>query len=368
VVSGVQLTLATPYPIFCSPGALDLVGTVALEHAPAHRYAIIVDDMVAGYYLDRVCDSLQQFVPRARCVVASVPSGEMHKTREQWARLTDILLAAGCGRDTAIIALGGGVVGDLAGFVAATFMRGIQIVQIPTTLLAMVDASVGGKTGVDIPAGKNLVGAFHPPAAVIVDPTTLRTLPERHLRGGLAEALKHGVVADAAYFGRVRDALPSIGADAETIPDLLLPIIADSIAIKSEIVARDPRETGLRKVLNFGHTVGHAVEAVSGYELLHGEAIAIGMVVESGIATALGVTDGSLWAPLRDALAAAGLPTALDSALSRDDIISLMYHDKKTRRGNLELSLPTRIGAMAGAENGWSVPVGEAVVRSALGG
>ncbi len=178
------------------------------ERAPSHRYAIVTDDNVAPYYLEHV--SANRWLPDRAAVVTRdrvhtvvIPPGEEHKTRERWSAITDALLAHGCGRDTTIIALGGGVVGDLAGFVAATYMRGIPVVQIPTTLLAMVDASVGGKTAVDTPAGKNTVGAFHPPAAVIIDPATLASLPARELRSGLAEVIKHGVIADDTVIDEV---------------------------------------------------------------------------------------------------------------------------------------------------------------------
>src|SRR5215207_9950142 len=196
-------------PTYCvsiAEGLLDRLGDLVADAAPAHRYALVTDSTVRDLYAARALGAL----PAGAGGPFVVPAGESHKTRESWARLTDELLAAGFGRDTAVIALGGGVVGDLAGFVAATFMRGVPYVQVPTTLLAMIDASVGGKTGVDTPAGKNLVGAFHPPAAVLIDPLALATLPARELVAGLAEALKHGVVADADYFAELEAALPEL--------------------------------------------------------------------------------------------------------------------------------------------------------------
>ena len=187
------------YTIHIAPGALDDVGRIVTRSAPAHLYALVTDVDVGGHYRERVRDAIDAAVDAEPCRAVTIPSGEATKTRDTWASLTDFLVFEECGRDTTLVALGGGVVGDLTGFVAATFMRGIPYVQVPTSLLAMVDASVGGKTGVDTAEGKNMVGAFHQPAAVLVDPLVLGTLPPRHLRAGLAEVIKHGVIADAGY-------------------------------------------------------------------------------------------------------------------------------------------------------------------------
>src|SRR5918999_959848 len=278
------------YRVSVGAGLLDRVGDVARERAPAHRFAIVTDDQVGPRYARRVVASFGTTdAPR----VITVPAGEAQKTRETWARVTDMLLGEGFGRDSAIVALGGGVIGDLAGFVAATFMRGIPYVQVPTTLLAMVDASIGGKTGVDTVAGKNLVGAFHQPAAVLVDPETLATLPAQHLRAGLAEIIKHGVIADESYFGRVVEELPRVlNRGGEAWLDTLTALVARSIEIKAQVVTSDERESGLRKTLNFGHTLGHAIELCGNYEILHGEAVAAGMVLESALAERAGVAEG----------------------------------------------------------------------------
>ncbi|HKG95018.1 MAG TPA: 3-dehydroquinate synthase family protein, partial [Gemmatimonadaceae bacterium] len=253
------------YTVIIEPGSLDSIGEVARRTAPAHRYVVITDDRVGPIYAARV----RAAMGAGRVDVLSVPAGEAHKTRESWARLTDEMLAAGAGRDTTVIALGGGVVGDLAGFVAATFMRGVPVIQLPTTLLAMIDSSIGGKTGVDTPAGKNLVGAFHRPAAVIADPLTLTTLPPSQLRAGLAEAIKHGAIVDAEYFERLRADADALVDPARAGGGRMRDVIARSVEIKAEVVRRDEREGGLRKILNFGHTIGHAVESLSGYALLH---------------------------------------------------------------------------------------------------
>lgn len=332
-----------------APGSLDHAGELAREAAPAYRYAIITDSEVGPIYAARVAASFGD----ARVDVHTIPSGERHKTRESWGRLSDELLASGCGRDTAVIALGGGVVGDLAGFVAATFMRGIPVVQLPTSLLAMIDASVGGKTGVDTPAGKNLIGAFHSPALVLADPLALATLPTVQLRAGLAEAIKHGIIADDRYFDRIVATLPTLLAE-QGGPEML-ELIARSVEIKAAVVARDEREGGVRKTLNFGHTLGHAIESESGYQLLHGEAVAIGMVLESELAERIGVAEAGTARRVRAAVERAGLPSERPSAIEPERVLAATRSDKKARRGTAEFALPARVGAMAGEETGWVI-------------
>jgi 3-dehydroquinate synthase len=354
--------IITGYPVTVGRGTLSSVGAIAAATASAHRYALITDDIVGPLYAERVARSM----PGGRPDILAIAPGEALKTRDSWARLTDELLDRGFGRDSAVIALGGGVIGDLAGFVAATFMRGIPYVQVPTTLLAMIDASIGGKTGVDTPAGKNLVGAFHRPASVVADLDVLGTLSARHLRAGFAEAIKHGVIADADYFRSVRSALPEILAEGAGSPDTL-GVIRRSIEIKGDVVERDELEGGLRKVLNFGHTIGHAVETLSGYSLLHGEAIGIGMAVEASIAERAGIATPGTADEVRDAVARAGLATALPGDLAPARIVELAHADKKVRSGSLELALPLAIGDMAGSERGWTLPIPDSLVLEVLG-
>lgn len=351
-----------PYPVWIAPGLLDAAGPLVERVAPAHRYALISDDTVAPLWADRLAATL----PAGRVVRLTVPPGEAHKTRESWARLTDELLAAGCGRDTTVVALGGGVVGDLAGFVAATYLRGVPVVQIPTTLLAMLDASVGGKTAVDVPAGKNLVGAFHPPAAVLLDPATLRTLPARDLTAGAAEAVKHGIIADAAYLQRVVGSARRLSSGELPAAGALVDLVAGSVAIKAGVVSRDEREGGMRKILNFGHTVGHAVEALSGFALRHGEAVAIGMAVEAAVAESVGVAEPGTADAVVAALTEVGLPTRRPADMTPADILAATRSDKKARAGAVEYALPERIGAMASAGGRWSVAVPDAAVLAAL--
>ncbi len=334
---------AGAYDVHVGAGLLDDAGEIIRAAAPAHRYAILSDANVAPLYADRV----RKAVGGARAELFSIPAGESHKTREQWANLTDALLLAGFGRDTTILALGGGVIGDLAGFVAATYMRGIPFVQLPTTLLAMIDASIGGKTGVDTAAGKNLVGAFHRPRAVIADPAVLATLPANHLRAGLAEAVKHGAIADAAYYESVDRSLPSLRSDPSGAA--MRALILRSIEIKASIVLEDERESGIRRNLNFGHTLGHAIESASGYRLLHGEAIAIGMVLEARLGERLGVTAPETANTLRKTLTRAQLPVTIPKDLEAMHILSATRGDKKAREGTTEYALVDAIGhAVAG--------------------
>jgi 3-dehydroquinate synthase len=351
---------AGSYRIVLSAGLRHEFARYIAAAAPAHHYAIVSDVEVAPHYGEPLVLALAAHAPVSLHVI---PSGESHKTRDTWARVTDGLLDAGCGRDTTVVALGGGVVGDLAGFVAATFMRGVPVVQCPTTLLAMIDASIGGKTGVDTEAGKNLVGAFHPPAAVLADVETIRTLPLAQRRAGLAEAIKHGVLADAEYFARVEGDLPAL---LEAEPSATLDIVTRSVEIKADVVRADAREHGLRKTLNFGHTLGHAIEHVSGYALMHGEAVAIGMVLEARIAERLGVAERGTAERIVIVLRRAGLPTERPRELPIDDIVDATRLDKKARGGRAEYALPARIGAMAGGDSGWALPVDDQLVHEVL--
>jgi 3-dehydroquinate synthase len=296
----------------------------------------------------------------------TIPAGETSKTRKSWSRLTDELLDSGFGRDSAIVALGGGVVGDLAGFVAATDMRGIAFVQVTTWLLAVMDAGIGGKTGVDTRAGKNLVGAFHHPSLVIVDPAALATLPRAQLQSGLAEAVKHAVIASAPEFDWLAANLAALLRQGGPPIEVADRLVRRNIEIKAEIVARDEREGDLRKTLNFGHTIGHAIESLSGYAMLHGECVAVGMVVEAKIAARLGVGESSLAGAIAQLLHDAGLPTALPDSMAPAAVLDATRSDKKARGGVVEYALPARLVEMAGADRGYTTPVADALVLEAL--
>lgn len=349
--AALTLTHATgTCPIFIGPGTLQDLPAILAATLPGRRIVAISDAQVAAAVP----------VP-LEAPVLTFPPGEASKTRETWARLTDDLLALGLGRDGAILALGGGVTGDLAGFVAATYLRGIPFVQVPTSLLAMLDASVGGKTGVDAPAGKNLVGAFHQPAAVVADPLVLPTLPEREYRAGLAEAVKHAAIADATHLAWLRDQTgPLLARDAAVVDELL----RRSIAIKVAVVMEDEREGGRRATLNAGHTVAHAVESASGYTILHGEAVAIGLVTEARLGEKLGVTAPGTASTLAQLLDRFGLPTALPPGLNRDAVLAAMAADKKNLGGDIRLALIESLGV---TREPWTTAVGPGAVRAILG-
>ncbi len=343
-----------PYPVHVGRDLLTALPSLVPEVGRAHRLAVVTDDTVGPLYADRIAASLGE----DRCILISIPPGEAQKTRETWAQITDALLDARFGRDSLLIALGGGVIGDLTGFVAATYLRGIPFVQVPTTLLAMVDASIGGKTGVDTPHGKNLVGAFHPPAAVIADLDVLPTLPVLERVNGLAEALKHGIICDAVYFATVA-ATDITRADWQAI-------VTGSVNIKTRVVAEDEREQGLRKVLNFGHTIGHAVEQLMAFTVPHGACVAYGMLVESRIAITLGICDPSLADTILRTLTHFGLPAEMPAVLTAELIVDATSGDKKSRGGVVEYALPLRLGAMAGADRGYGTPVPRDIVIRAL--
>jgi 3-dehydroquinate synthase len=348
------------YDILIDRALLAGLPRLLAARCPAARYALISDSQVAKLYGASIAAALG--AAGLASELLTFPAGERSKTRETWTALCDRMLAAGFGRDSAVIALGGGVSGDLAGFVAATYHRGIPWVQVPTTLLAMIDSAIGGKTGVDTAHGKNLLGAFHQPRLVVADLDTLQSLPAPHLAAGMAEAIKHAAIADAAYFTDIERAPVPVTHDGAVLER----VVARSVEIKAEIVSADERERGRRAVLNFGHTVGHALEAAGDYALLHGEAIAIGMVVESRLAESLQVAEAGTAQRLVAALRHHHLPTAVPGGMAGDALLAAMRRDKKARDGSLRFALPQRIGAMAAVDGGWTVAVPEALVRQVV--
>ena len=349
------------YDVVIGEGLLNDLPALLERHCHAARYAVITDTTVAPLFGERALAAISHVAP---CALCTFPAGESNKTRETWADLTDKLLAAGIGRDGAIVALGGGVVGDVAGFTAATYLRGIPYVQVPTTVLAMLDSSIGGKTGVDTRHGKNLVGAFHQPRGVFADVATLKSLPKAQVAAGLAEALKHGAIADATYFDSIVQSRERLVARD---PVALLAVIRRSVEIKAGIVQDDEREHGKRAVLNFGHTVAHGVEAAMGYQLLHGEAVALGMVLEARIGEAAGITDGAAVRALLDAVRAFNLPTDLPGDVTAPALYQAMAGDKKARAGAVRFALLERLGAMAKSGASWTHAVHDSVVGKVLG-
>lgn len=349
------------YPVRVALGLRREVVAQVRESAPGvARWAVVSDENVAPLYGADIAEALRRTGLGGDLL--TVPAGEAHKNRGQWGALTDALLEHGYGRDGGVVAVGGGVVGDLAGFVAATFMRGVPVVQVPTSLLAMIDASVGGKTGVDTPHGKNLVGAFHPPRVVLVDPETIATLPRRERSHGLAEALKHAAILDAAYGERIVAAAADV-LDAD--PDAVLGVVHRSIRLKADVVSRDEREGGLREILNFGHTVGHALEQASGYALEHGRAIARGMLWEAALGESLGVSLEGVEDRLAEWFAAAELPSVRGD-LDPDAIVDLIGLDKKVRGGSPRVVLLARIGEVAREGPAWSHTLGDDELRLRL--
>jgi 3-dehydroquinate synthase len=327
---------ARSYSIWIGERLLD--GASTLRDAIRGRHVLVVSDShVAPLYLDKTLAAIGDRTT-SRIVFRA---GEASKSFEACSAIFDALAEMGASRDTTIIALGGGVIGDLAGFAAACWMRGIAFVQMPTTLLAMVDSSVGGKTAVNLPQGKNLVGAFHQPRAVVIDTTTLSTLPDRELRSGLSEVVKYGAIGNAEFFAWLEtnaDALLARDASA------LAHAIAVSCRQKAGVVVRDETEQGERALLNFGHTFGHAFEAVAGYgEILHGEAIAIGMRLAADLSTRLGMASDADARRLDALLQRFGLPIAVPN-LDVDAILAAMRLDKKTVSGRLRLILWRGIG------------------------
>lgn len=340
-------------PVHVAPGALASLKALISARHPGRRAVVISDEHVAREVPTPLGD-----VPRL-----TFPAGERHKTRETWARLTDQLLALGADRDTLIVAIGGGVTTDLGGFVAATFLRGVPWVAVPTTTLGMIDAAIGGKTGVDTPAGKNLVGAFHQPDAVVVDPTILATVPPDVYREGLAEAVKHGLIRDADHVAWLAaHAAPIAARDPETLAELL----RTSIAIKADVVTADEREGGLRAILNAGHTVAHAIELASDYAISHGEAVAIGLLLETRVAEATGIAETGTVQAVRHVLHALHLPTEVPHAIARDRLRAALATDKKNRAGVVRAALLARVGAVARRDGAWTVPLDLDALETAL--
>jgi 3-dehydroquinate synthase len=341
------------YPILIGQGLLTERGPFE-QHLSARDLLVVSNTVVAPLYLGSLEASLR---PR-RVVAVILPDGESHKTLANVARILDVLVANRFGRDCAVIALGGGVVGDMAGFAAATYQRGVAFVQVPTTLLAQVDSSVGGKTGVNHPGGKNLIGAFHQPVAVVADTGTLTTLPPRELRAGLAEVIKYGLICDADFFAWLEahiDAL--LAGDAAALAH----VVRRSCEIKAGIVGRDEREQGDRALLNLGHTFGHAVESATSYkEWLHGEAIGAGLVMAACMSRESGYLTSDELDRVTRLVARTGLPTHV-SNVKPEAALELMRIDKKVKAGRIRLVLLRGIGGAF-----VSADYGEAALRRTL--
>lgn len=346
------------YNIQVGNGLLVRLGEFCRQIKLGERCVVITDSNVGPRYAEAAVRALRQggFVPK----VVSIPAGESSKSLKVAGECYEQLAAHHLERRSFVVALGGGVVGDLAGFVAATYLRGLAFVQVPTTLLAQVDSSVGGKVGVNLKAGKNLVGAFHQPRLVLCDLDTLATLPDREYRSGLAEVIKYGVIRDAELFGRLEREMDDLLA---RLPARLGPVIARCCSLKSEVVGEDEKEGGVRAILNFGHTVGHALEAISGYaEYLHGEAISIGQVAAGHLSARLAEFPERDLDRMRRLLSRAGLPVSLRLApRQRERLFEAMRLDKKVSGGEIQFVVAERLGRVT-----WGCKASDGEIRAAL--
>ncbi len=327
------------YPITIGGGLLQDVGVDLVERNIAKRYAIISDDQVASLYGTKLLKSLEHAGVEAEMI--TIPHGEATKNISTIGQLASELAKRGFDRSDGLIALGGGVAGDITGFLASIYMRGIPFVQVPTTLLAQVDSSVGGKTGVDIPEGKNLIGTFYQPRVVYIDTDVLQTLPESELRGGLAEVIKYGIIIDVDFFSYLQTHRAAIlNLESEEVATM----VRKCCEIKAMVVEQDEREGGLRRILNFGHTIGHAVEAASDFSINHGFAVAIGMCAVAELAVKGGYTIQGVADEVRKIITDYGLPDTIPADLDQVLIKAYLQTDKKTVGGRVFFVLPEKIG------------------------
>jgi len=328
------------YPIYIGAGLLAETGDCLKRAGLRGKIAVVTNPIVAQLYLDTICNALSEAGFKVLPVL--IPDGEEHKNLKTLASIYDRLIAERFERQSSILALGGGVIGDVSGFAAATYLRGVPYVQVPTTLLAQVDSSVGGKTAVNHQHGKNLIGAFYQPRLVLIDVEVLRSLPRREFLAGLAEVIKYGVIEDPQLFSLLeQQAKRVIDVDRE----LLVHMIEKCCAIKARVVEKDEREDDYRAVLNFGHTIGHALEAVTGYQrFLHGEAVAIGMVKAARVSFEYGFCDSSAVERIRRLIADVGLPVEMPAEVSMPDLIGAMELDKKSSEGKIKFVLCAGIG------------------------
>lgn len=328
--------------VLIAPGLLEEIPDrlVASGLRPA-VYVIISDKTVDGLYGTRLAAAFDQAKTGARLLRYAFEPGEASKTRETKAAIEDFMLANKCTRDSVVVALGGGVVGDLAGYVAATYMRGVPIIQIPTSTMAMIDSSVGGKTAVNVPAGKNLIGAFHQPQIIFADPEVLGTLSRREIAEGLAEAIKMGIIRDAELFKLMAaNPLRIMGLDHS----LLQEILYKAVMHKAQVVALDEKETGLRATLNFGHTIGHAIEAIVSPAMLHGECVSIGMVAEAELASRMGHLPREAISEIRACLQSYGLPVIPPKGLTVARMMEKIAVDKKNQGKTIRCTIITSVG------------------------
>ena len=337
------------YDLAIAPGGLSQLGHWLQPLQLGQKLLLVSNPMIFRRYGEQAVTALTEAgFDVATCLL---PAGERYKTPATLQKIYDAALTHRLERSSTILALGGGIVGDMSGFAAATWLRGIAFVQVPTSLLAMVDAAIGGKTGINHPRGKNLIGAFHQPRLVLIDPEVLKTLPPREFRAGMAEVIKYGVIWDAELFEQLEES-PRLDQQRYLSAELLQVILTRSCQTKAHVVSQDEKEAGLRAILNYGHTIGHAVESLTGYRLVnHGEAVAIGMVAAGQLAIALGLWPQEAADRQQRVIQAAGLPTQLPAQLANPDaveqILAALQSDKKVLSGKVRFVLPTQIAQTA---------------------
>ncbi|MBH8554846.1 3-dehydroquinate synthase [Nostocaceae cyanobacterium CENA357] len=332
------------YEIAIAPGSLEQLSQQMTGLNLGKKVLVVSNPTIFKHYGERAIASLTS--AGFEVVSYCLPAGERYKTLNSIQKIYDIALENRLERSSTMVALGGGVIGDMTGFAAATWLRGINVVQVPTTLLAMVDSAIGGKTGVNHPHGKNLIGAFHQPRKVIIDPEVLKTLPMREFRAGMAEVIKYGIIWDAELFAQL-EASKNLNQLRYVKPEVIDVILTRSCQAKADVVSKDEKEGGLRAILNYGHTIGHAVESLTGYRLVnHGEAVAIGMVAAGKIAVALGLWQQEDTKRQNALIEKAGLPTRLPEGIDIEGIIAALQLDKKVKAGKVRFILPTQIGVV----------------------
>jgi 3-dehydroquinate synthase len=330
------------YQIVIKPNGLSTLGDYLTSLKLGKKILVVSNPEIFNFYGETVVNSLKN--TGFEVFTHLIPAGEKFKILSQIEKVYDTALENRLERSSTLLALGGGVIGDMTGFAAATWLRGVNFIQVPTSLLAMVDASIGGKTGVNHPLGKNLIGAFYQPKLVFIDPEVLKTLPEKEFRAGMAEVIKYGVIWDENLFTQLEQC-DRFSSFSDISPELLQTILTRSCQAKADVVSQDEKESGLRAILNYGHTVGHAVESLTGYSLVnHGEAVAIGMEVAGAIAVQL-----KLWTSIdvrrqNQLILKTGLPTEIPTGVKTEEIINLLSTDKKVKDGKVRFILPTKIG------------------------
>lgn len=333
------------YNVCVRSGGLDELGTLMGDLSLGKKVLLVSNQSIFRQYGERATASLESAgFEVSTCIL---PPGEQYKTLNSVQKIYNEALANRLERSSTMVALGGGVVGDITGFAAATWLRGINVVQVPTSLLAMVDASIGGKTGVNHPSGKNLIGAFHQPRLVLIDPDVLKTLPAREFRSAMAEVIKYGVIWDAELFGKLENC-KRLDQMRYVKADLLAEILIRSGQAKAEVVSKDEKESGLRAILNYGHTIGHAVESLTNYKVInHGEGVAIGMAASSRLAVELGMWDAECDRRQSALIEKAGLPAKLPAGVDVEEILNTLQLDKKVQDGKVRFVLPVRLGEAA---------------------